>query len=213
MRITKREHACLDIAHGPSRLIIDPGVFANSLTELSGITVLVITHVHQDHFNEEKVRSILSQNPDLQLFTTRQTADRLSGAKVTVPEIGSQYNVGDFTFEFFGGQHAYIFDELQTPQDQNLGVLVNDRLYYPGDSFAPCPKAHTAVAVPANAPWMKLEEARIFLEQDPSRIAFPTHNGFVNEAGNNLVNTLLAGCTEQSGKEYKALETGDTFEI
>lgn len=213
MNITKLEHACLDITHGPSRLIIDPGAFAASLTELSGIDVLVITHVHQDHFDEAKVRQILEQNPDMQVFTTQQTADKLAGAKVIVPETDKQYDAADFTFEFFGGAHDYIFDELQTPQDQNFGVLVNDRLYYPGDSFSACPKPHTVLAVPSNAPWMKLEEARVFMEADSSQIIFPTHNAFMNDAGQGLADTLLSGRAQQVNREYRSLKPGESIEI
>jgi L-ascorbate metabolism protein UlaG (beta-lactamase superfamily) len=213
MKLTKLEHACIDISHGSSRLIIDPGVFAESLTNLSNITALVITHVHQDHFNEDKVKQILDQNPDVQVFSTQQTAEKLAGAKVTVPEVGKQYTAGDFNFEFFGGQHDYIFDELQIPQDQNYGVLVNDRLYYPGDSFSPCPKPHTVLAVPCNAPWMKLEEARAFMEADGATTVFPTHYAFTNEAGLGLTNNLLSMRAEAAGKTYTFLKPGESLEI
>jgi L-ascorbate metabolism protein UlaG (beta-lactamase superfamily) len=213
MKITKLEHACLDITHGPSRLIIDPGAFAASLTEVTGITAVVITHVHQDHFDEEKVQQILVANPEVQVFTTQQVADKLSSAKVTVPQPDKQYSAGDFTFEFFGEMHDFIFDELQIPQDQNHGVLVNDRLYYPGDSFTPCPKDHTTLAVPSNGPWMKLEEARVFMTQDSAQTVFPTHFGFMNEAGFDLTNSLLSMAAQQAGKAYSVLKPGESLEV
>jgi L-ascorbate metabolism protein UlaG (beta-lactamase superfamily) len=212
MKITKLEHACLDISHGNSRLIIDPGAFASSLTDFANITALVITHVHQDHFDESKVKQILEANPEVQVFTTQQTVDKLNGAKVTVPQSGQQYNAGDFTFEFFGTDHDYIFDELKIPQDQNHGVLVNDRLYYPGDSFSPCPKPHTTVAVPSNGPWMKLEEARLFLAQDSAKTIFPTHNGFVNDPGNDLCNSLLSMAAQQQDKTFTALKPSESLD-
>ncbi|HWT56187.1 MAG TPA: MBL fold metallo-hydrolase [Candidatus Microsaccharimonas sp.] len=213
MKITKLEHACLDITNGPSRLVIDPGAFAGSLTNLEGITALVITHVHQDHFDVDKVTQLLTASPEVQVFTTQQVAEKLQGAKVTVPQLDKQYSVGNFTLEFFGGAHDFIFDGLQTPQDQNYGVLVNDRLYYPGDSFAACPKPHTVLAVPGNAPWMKVEEARVFMEADPSQMVFPTHNGFVNEAGQGLIDRLLGGRAQETGRAYHSLKPGESIEV
>jgi L-ascorbate metabolism protein UlaG (beta-lactamase superfamily) len=213
MKITKLEHACLDIGSDEDRLIIDPGAFAASLVDLSGITAVVITHVHQDHFDEEKVKRILAQNPDVQIFTTQQVADKLSSPLVTAAVTGKQYVAGAFSLEFFGGRHDYIYDELQIPQDQNYGVLINDTLYYPGDSFSPCPKPHTVLAVPSSAPWMKLEEARAFMEADSATTVFPTHYGYVNEAGMSLTNNLLSMRAEAAGKTYAFLKPGESLEV
>jgi L-ascorbate metabolism protein UlaG (beta-lactamase superfamily) len=210
MKITKLEHACLDITEGDSRLIVDPGVYSTSLTSLQGITAVVITHVHQDHLDEQKVAQIIAQNPDVHIFTTEQTAQKLPNGATTVPAIGQEYSIGNFKLEFFGGMHAIIMDNF--PQDQNYGVLVNDTFYYPGDSLVACPKPHTVTAVPSMAPWLKLNEAAQFLKNDPAKQVFPTHNGFVNEAGNDLINRLLSGVAEQTGKTYQALKPGDSVE-
>jgi len=211
MKLTKLEHACIELNEGASRLIIDPGIFAISLTNLSGITAVVITHLHPDHFDETKVGQILEQNPGVPIFTTQQLAERLPAGAATVPTLGQTYQAGDFTLQFYGTMHAIIMDNM--PQDQNVGVRVNNALYYPGDSFTPCPDAHSVTAVPSNAPWMKLAEAVDFLRSDQATQHFPTHYGFMNEAGFDLANRLLGGASEQANKTYHPLKPGDTLEL
>jgi hypothetical protein len=41
---------------------------------------------------------------------------------------------GPFTLRFFGGRHSVIHESI--PVIDNVGVLVDDAFYYPGDSYA-----------------------------------------------------------------------------
>lgn len=210
MKITKLEHACLDIASDSTRLVIDPGIWTSPLSDYSNIAALVITHVHPDHCDPEKVHAILQANPSVQIFSTQQVADKLEGVSVAVPEPGKSYTVGAIQLEFFGGQHAKIMDNY--PQDQNFGILVNDTLYYPGDSFTPCPKPHTVLALPIVAPWLKFSEAVEFLAQDTAPNVFPTHNNILNDNGTNLLNRMLGGATEEQQKTLHALQPGESMD-
>lgn len=62
--------------------------------------------------------------------------------------------LGDFNLKFYGKDHAEI--DPKTPVAQNIGVLVNNQLYYPGDSFTPCPEKFKILAIPASAPWLRV---------------------------------------------------------
>lgn len=213
MKITKLGHAGLDISQDGSRLIVDAGTdnFTKPLKDYSGIAAVVVTHVHMDHLDESKIHKIAAQNPSLVIYCTQQVADKLSEEwKITVPEVGMQYKAGPFTLEFFGGQHAIIMDDY--PQDQNFGVLVNDTLYYPGDSLTTCPKPHAITAAPSVAPWLKLSEAANFIRQDSAKQIFPTHNGIVNDVGAMIINNMLGGATEAAGKTYTILRPGESLE-
>jgi hypothetical protein len=214
MKITKLGHACLDISQDGSRLIIDAGTdnFTKPLDDYSGISAVVVTHIHADHLDESKIHKIAAQNPSLVIYCTQQVADKLSEDwKVTIPDVGVQYSTGPFSLEFFGGQHAIILDDY--PQDQNFGVLVNDTLYYPGDSLTPCPKPHTITATPSVAPWLKLSEAAGFIRQDSATQVFPTHNAIVNQLGGDMINNMLTGPAEQSGKKFIVLTPGESLEV
>lgn len=211
MKLTKFEHACLDLQDNDTRLIVDPGVFSQSLTDLQGVLALVITHVHPDHFDPEKVTQLIAHNPDMQIFTTQEVAEQLGKQAVITPVAGEVHQVGSLTLEFFGGEHATISEAY--PAAQNIGVLVNDRLYYPGDSLVTCSKPHEFIAVPTMAPWLKFSEADAFLRNSGAKQSFPTHNGFINQAGQELYDRLLGSSCQASGKTYQFLAPGTTIDI
>jgi L-ascorbate metabolism protein UlaG (beta-lactamase superfamily) len=211
MKITKYEHACLDIQQASDRLLIDPGVFTTSLPNLSNVIALVITHVHPDHLDEEKIERLVVENPAVTIFSTTEVAEKLAKNTVIVPELGKIYTAGSFNLEFFGAEHAMVTASM--PRNQNIGVLVNERFYYPGDSFTICPKPHAALAIPSMAPWMKISEAIDFLNVDTAQQVFPTHNGFLNDAGQELCNRLLTAAASTDNKNFTYLKPGESLEI
>lgn len=149
MQLTKYEHACLDLNQQGRRLVIDPGVYSQSLQDLQNICAVVITHIHPDHYSPATIQKITKANPDVQIFTTKEVAKDLAALTTQAVSTEKQYSVGPFRLEFFGGQHASISPNY--PAAQNYGVLVNDTLYYPGDSLVSCPKPHGTVALPIMA--------------------------------------------------------------
>lgn len=183
MKVTKYEHACLVVEEQGKLLVIDPGIFSESLPALQNVAAVVVTHVHQDHFAIDKVRLILGENPEAQLITVQAVADELDPSfKPKVVTGGNEDTVGPFTLNFYGGQHAVIHASI--PVTDNVGVFVNDQLYYPGDSFAlPDNKPVPLLAVPASAPWMRVGEAIDFIASvKPTRV-FPTHNAILSDVG------------------------------
>ncbi|MFP3381565.1 hypothetical protein SB767_35190, partial [Bacillus sp. SIMBA_069] len=76
---------------------------------------------------------------------------------ITVVHPGDSVEAGPFSLRFFGGRHAVIHESI--PVVDNVGVLVNDTLYYAGDSFSiPEGVEVDVLAAPAGAPWMKIAE-------------------------------------------------------
>lgn len=211
MKLTKREHACLDIDLQNQRLLIDPSDYAKSLTNFDAIAAVVITHVHQDHYSKEILQKIIAQNPAVQILSTHEVADDAKPLKVTVAKVGQTYRAGPFSLEFFGGQHAVVNPAV--PANQNFGVLVNDSLYYPGDSLDACPKPHKVLALPVMAPWLKVSETLAFIPKNSADLLFPTHNGFINEEGQNMYNRIVGGAAQQDGRSYRFLAPGETLEL
>lgn len=211
MKITKYEHACLDIEDGASRLIVDPGVYSSSMTDFSDVTAVVITHIHQDHFDVDKVNAIIKANPDVHIFTTQEVAEQLRAKGLIVVGNNTAHQVGDFSLEFFGEQHATI--DATMPVCQNSGVLINDKLYYPGDSLVACPKPYNVLAVPTMAPWLKFNEAVPFIEASPASQVFPSHNGFINADGQALYDRLYSTICQQGDKTYKFIAPGESIDV
>lgn len=211
MKLTKLEHSCMDIKEGADRLLIDPGVFSPSAKDFSNVTAVVITHIHPDHFDITKVTKIIEQNPTVKIYTPQEIADEIKDPHVTVPDTNKTYSAGSLALEFFGEQHAVILPSY--PVAQNIAVLVNDKLYHPGDSFTDCPKPHTTLSVPVMAPWLKFSEVAEFISRSGATKLIPTHNGFINADGQSLYDRLVGGVAESTGKEYTFLAPGESLEI
>jgi L-ascorbate metabolism protein UlaG (beta-lactamase superfamily) len=212
MRLTKLEHAALVIEDTGDRLYIDPGKFTTPITESNGAVAIVITHEHDDHWTPEQVRRIVEANPDVRIFGPAGVAAAASEFPVETVAAGDEVEAGPFRLRFFGGRHAQIHPSI--PIIDNVGVLVNDALYYAGDSFVvPDGVAVAVLAAPAGAPWMKISEAMDYVQAVAPRRAFPTHEMVLSQAGKALSNARLGWATEQGGGEYLPLEPGDTIDF
>ncbi|MGR2751440.1 MBL fold metallo-hydrolase [Agromyces arachidis] len=214
MRVTKLEHAALVIEHSGDRLFVDPGKFTTPITEATGALAVVITHLHDDHWTPEQLGRIRDRSPDVRFLGPRGVVEAAAEAGIEVEQVepGDEVEAGPFRLRFFGGRHAVIHASI--PVIDNVGVLVNDALYYAGDSFAvPDGVEVDVLAAPAGAPWMKIAESMDYVMAVRPRRAFPTHEMVLSRAGKDLSNTRLAWATEEVGGEYLALEPGDSFDL
>ncbi|MGX5696218.1 MBL fold metallo-hydrolase [Agromyces soli] len=214
MRLTKLEHAALVIDDSGDRLFIDPGKFTTPITEAQGAVAVVVTHEHDDHWTPAQLDRIREQSPDVRILGPAGVVAAAAGSGIAVEQVapGDEVAVGPFRLRFFGGRHAVIHRSI--PVVDNVGVLVNDALYYAGDSFAvPDGVAVDVLAAPAGAPWMKISEAMDYVEQVAPRRAFSTHEMVLSRAGKDLSHARLAWATAQGGGEYLALEPGDTIDF
>src|SRR5690606_15857981 len=99
MKITKYEHACLLIEEQGTRVIIDPGNFSPSISnDCDNIAAVVVTHVHADHFDPEKLQAILAKNPACQIFTTQEVANEF-GQKATAVQAGQTVKLENIKLE------------------------------------------------------------------------------------------------------------------
>lgn len=207
MKITKYEHACLDIVKNDTRIVIDPGVFSKSFTNLDKIDGLVITHIHGDHFDKEKVDKIIRNNPDAEIWTTNEVAKELGGNGRTALS-GQPVTIKDITLEFFGEKHAEI--DPETPVAKNIGVLVDDTLYYPGDSFTECPKEFKLLAVPASAPWLRIGQTIPLIKNSRCEVVFPTHDALLSEIGYATTYNWIEKFALRNNKTFKVLNPNDS---
>jgi len=206
MKITKYEHACLSVDIDGRILVIDPGIYSNSFAPSSNIDAVVITHEHSDHFDSEKIVNIQSLNPNVVIFTTDKIASQIPGAKV--PNVDEKITVGGFTLQFFGHDHASIVEGV-VPCD-NIGVIVNDSLFYPGDSFELPPNLPLPIlAVPASGPWLKVGESMKYIADTKPTKVFPTHNDLLSQNGRGVTYAWLRRACEEIGVEFIDLQPGE----
>ncbi len=210
MRITKFEHSTLLLTLGDANLVIDPGSFLSS-PDFSDLAAIVITHEHADHWTPEQLRRILDKNPDAQIIGPQGVADAAGTFAVKVVKAGDLVQAGPFSLEFFGGEHAVIHESL--PDIDNVGVLVNDELYYAGDSYTVPGVEVGTLAAPVGAPWLKIGEAMDYVLAVRPKRTFYVHDMTLSVAGKTMGAARLAWATEQNGGVFTELQPGETLDV
>lgn len=211
MKLTKYNHACVVLEKDNELLIIDPGSFTELPEDLLSTCAIIITHIHPDHLSKDNLRKILDINPEAKIFAPGQVVNELTEFQTAeAVGAGQKASIGPFELEFFGGDHALIHESL--PYFDNIGVLVNEKVYYPGDSFvAPSDTKPSVLLVPASAPWLKISEAMDFIAAVEAKTVIPTHDALLSEIGVPLHDNWLAKATESYGGTYKRLRNKETL--
>jgi L-ascorbate metabolism protein UlaG (beta-lactamase superfamily) len=212
MRVTKFEHAALTIENDGSKIVVDPGSFTLPLSDLSNVVAIVITHEHPDHWTADHLDRILSHGTGIPIYAPEGVARAAGGYDITVVAPGDTVTLEPFTLKFFGGTHAVIHESI--PVVDNVGVLVNDSFYYPGDSYA-VPKGADVqlLAAPVGAPWLKIGEAMDFILAVAPRQAFGTHDMTLSVIGRDMGRARLKWAVEQGGGEFLALDPAESADI
>jgi L-ascorbate metabolism protein UlaG (beta-lactamase superfamily) len=211
VKVTKYEHATLVLSSADQQLVIDPGIFLTP-PDFAKTVAVVLTHEHGDHWSEDNLKRVLEVSPDAKIFGPRGVATAASGFDVQVVEEGDTVEVEPFTLRFFGSTHAVIHESVPVPD--NVGVLVNDELYYPGDSYTvPEGVEVGTLAAPIGAPWLKIGEAIDFVLAVKPKRAFYTHDMTLSVAGKNGHAERLKWATEQNGGTWLPLEVGESLDL
>jgi len=211
MRLTKYEHAAFVLEHPEGTLVVDPGSFAASLPALSGVVAIVVTHEHADHWTPDRLSALLEANPGVPVFSTAAVARAAGAPPVEVVQAGEVRQAGPFTLSFHGGTHAVIHSSI--PVIENVGVLVNDTLYYGGDAFHAPEGPIEVLAVPASAPWLKIAEVMDYVLAVKPKRSFPIHEALLSPAGLALSDARIKDATEAGGGEYIPLRPGESIEL
>lgn len=191
-------------------MVVDPGNFTHDFVVTDNIVAIVITHEHPDHFNPDILASIYDKNPESVLVSLSSIIKKMPDHKSQSVAARSTFEIGPFTLEFLGGSHATIYPTI--PVIDNVGVMINNQIYYPGDSFALPNKPVAVLALPVSAPWLKISETIDFLLAVKPQIIFPTHDGILSKTGMSLADTLIQRFTEPAGIAYSRID-GTTIEV
>ena len=211
MKLTKFEHACLVAEIDGTKLVVDPGSFTVPLADLTNIVAVVITHEHQDHWTPEHLTAIAKQNPGVRILAPAGVAAAASEFTIEVVNDGDVIEIEPFTLAFYGTTHATIHSSI--PLVDNVGVMINDAVFYPGDQFTIPPVPVTTLAVPAGAPWLKIGEVIDYVLAVKPKRTFPVHQMVLSVIGQGMANGRIAGATEEVGGTAVVLEPGESIDL
>ena len=211
MKVTKLEHATLVFELGGKKLILDPGFYTKPMDGYQDVVAVVITHNHDDHVHENQIARIIKENPDAVILGTQEVAARLAEFNAQKVFHGDFHQIGPFSLEFFGDLHIEIHRSI--PIIHNCAVLINNLLYYPGDSYTQPDREIEYLACPSSAPWLKIGDVMDFVTAIKPKHVFPTHNIHLSEPGHQLNNGRIKQVTEENGGTFTYLIPGESLEL
>jgi L-ascorbate metabolism protein UlaG (beta-lactamase superfamily) len=205
VRIIKFTHACLRIEDPDAGvLVIDPGIWTEA-EATAGADAVLVTHWHSDHVDVAHLDrlGVPVYAPDDPRLAERLDRRHRGGMKLNLVEPRTEFQAAGFNVQAVGGRHAFVYDGL--PDIANLGYIVQDSLYHPGDSFFVPAEPIDTLLVPVQASWMMLAEAIEFVRAVNPERAFAIHDGQINERGLASVNDWLGRAAA-----YRYLAPGET---
>lgn len=212
MECFRLSHAGVVVEERGASLFIDPGSFSDAaeleraIGAAAPIAGLVITHEHADHWTPENVAAIRAAAPGCPVVTTAATADALNRAGFpaveTVVEDDTR-EIGPFRLEFYGGRHEVLHASI--PVIDNVGVRVNERLAYGGDSLLRPPFRLELQGVPIGSPWSNIAQVMDFVLNCRAPRVYLTHDGMLSPAGLRLFEARVRECLAATGGELVTL--------
>jgi len=211
MEVTKYTHACFTLQKDDKFLVVDPGGFSGDFISPENVVAVIVTHEHQDHLDHDHLAEIIDKNPEAIIIGPKQVTDQIEVFTTQTVGAGDSVEISGFDLKFYGGDHAIIHEGM--PHVENVGVMINDLLYFPGDSLVAPDMDVTVLALPLSAPWLKVGEAIDFLTKVAPRQAFPVHEVVYSAAGQGMANRMLKAAAEKTQTEYIILQPGESLTI
>ncbi|MFI0353900.1 MBL fold metallo-hydrolase [Actinomadura sp. 9N407] len=213
MRLTKLGHACVRLQKDDRTLVIDPGAFTPEGDALDGADAVLITHEHFDHFDPDRLRKAMVENPALEVWTSRVVAENLADLGGRVHEVGHEdaVTVAGFDVHVYGRDHEILHPDV--PPIPNTGFLVDGEVFHPGDALTVPSEPVRTLCLPGNAPWMKVPELFLYTREVRPERAFVIHDGLLNANGLGVMENAVTNAGKQLGKEFRRLKPGESVEL
>lgn len=205
MEITHLGHSTVLVDVDGVRILLDPGTFSDGWHELTGLDAIVITHLHPDHVDPQRVPALIAANPDARLLVEPSVPDTIDLPPAERIPAEASIRLGPVLVHTVGGEHAVIHRDI--PMVGNIGVVLSAEghptLFHPGDSLAACPPGIDVLALPAMGPWAALKEHIDFTRAVGAPMGFPIHDGLINDRGWNLIVNRINDMTETRLQDYR----------
>ena len=204
MKLTKFAHACVRLEKDGKVLLVDPGTFSEDAA-FERADAILVTHEHPDHLDVERISSL-----DAPVYTNAGVAAQLGalGDRVHIVADGQSFDAAGFAVCAYGKDHAVILPELGVPCE-NVGFLIEDAVYHPGDSFTQPDRAVHTNLVPISGPWFSLPPAIEYARAIKAEQTVGIHDALLSPIGLNMQKRWL---TEDT-RPYLALAPGESTDL
>jgi L-ascorbate metabolism protein UlaG (beta-lactamase superfamily) len=214
MIVTKLGHCCLKIEIKGVTILTDPGVFSiDASIQTTGIDIILITHEHADHIHVQSLRDIMRLNPQAHVITNQAVGKLLDaeGISYQILQGTDSMTLHNLLLEARDGVHEEIFEEFG--QVHNTGYIIDNTLFYPGDSFEVTSVRVPVLALPVAGPWSTVAHAINFaLAIRPTHV-FPVHDGHIHPDRIDPFHRIPQIMLEKEGITFIPLKDGDVKEF
>lgn len=213
MKLTKYEHACVVFDKDGAKFVVDPGVFSpNAADIISGVDAILITHEHADHVDEGAINAALGTRPELAVYAPAGMAGTFSehAGQFTPVAAGDEFTIGDFAISVHGFDHAVIHPDI--PTIANVGFLVDESVYHPGDAYFVPEASVTTLLLPTSGPWMKLGEAADYVRAVRPQHMVSIHDLLLSDTGK-MINSQFLGEQGLTGIPLTQVAIGDSLTL
>ncbi|HWH07419.1 MAG TPA: MBL fold metallo-hydrolase [Candidatus Paceibacterota bacterium] len=215
MKITKYAHSCLLLEIDNVKILTDLGSWNPDVPEVSDLNAILITHEHADHFDVEKLKSLVAKNPEAKLITHAAVGAKLqeAGMEYTPIESGERIDVSGVSIESCGTDHAVIYGT--TSPCRNTGYLIADTFYIPGDALHDTPSKQIEIlALPTGGPWMKVAEAIGYAKSLKPKVVIPIHDAmYTEEVRATSIPRWIGAPIEEAGIKFVNMENNSSEEF
>ncbi len=149
MKITKFAQSCLLIETKGKRILIDPGSLQYNPSYLQNewakIDLILITHKHTDHCNEEAIKQIQSSPYNTPIISSKEVQAAFPNLRIQIVKPGEMLNSAGprrgegIKIEVTRAVHGY-HSELRGPREihDNIGFIIEEnttRVYITSDTI------------------------------------------------------------------------------
>jgi L-ascorbate metabolism protein UlaG (beta-lactamase superfamily) len=193
MELTKHAHACVTFDKTGGHLLVDPGTFSPNAAELVADTnTILITHEHFDHLDEAIITAALAARPELRVYGPSAVVGRWRDRVGQVSSVGDgdRFEAEGFEITVFGDLHAIIHPDI--PQVENVGFLIDGRVFHPGDSYYVPPVLVPTLLLPTSGPWTSFGQAADFVRGVGPENVVQIHEAMLSEIGQQFMATFIS---------------------
>lgn len=212
MKVTKYGHCCLKVSKDNITLLIDPGSYSIDTNPVDEeIDSIFISHEHADHLHIDSIKKLIEKNNDIKIYAGKSVGAMLDSNNIKYINISDKkdISIGNMNISFIHGKHAKIYETI-SPVD-NIGIIVDNSFYYPGDNFKTPGTDIKTLALPVAGPWMKISEAVDFALSIKPSLVFPVHDGMLKFVGS--AHSLPESVFRSKGISFIVLESGKEVDI